>query len=165
MFKKTGAVALTGLLLFGCISPISSEASSRNLEVFKTEDAMYDLQEISEKSSVKEKVGSVSNSLFSATTSKSNPINSSSVKRFLIPPLISATAITQSTVKEDFIQAKVRAYNDGGGLYGSKTDTGKKSSYAGIEYVTKTKWISFAYGNHVYKLSGYKDVYHETTTR
>ncbi|MCU4715782.1 hypothetical protein OCE25_26240 [Bacillus cereus] len=154
MFKKLGIIGFSTLVLGGAL-PIVSHAAE-NEGVVKTNSAIYDYRMIEEKSTVKESLNSLGN------MTKAAPTNTSQVKRFLVPPLISATATSNSSVKEDYISATVRAYNDSGGLWGTKSDSATKSSYAGATYDSGVKYIKFAYGSHVYKLAGYKDVVHET---
>ena len=163
--KFVGGSILTASLILGGIFPIISKASSE-LEI-ETSKAIIDLSFDEEISSVQVPLDNEKLSLSTATvsaTASSNPVVTSNVKRFLIPPLISATATSESTVKEDYIEAKVRAYYDTGGLMGTGVDSATKATYAGAQYSAGTKWVSKAYGSHVYKLSGYKDVYHETST-
>lgn len=75
-----------------------------------------------------------------------------------------ANAISSSTVMEDYIYAKSRIYNADSVLTGSKVDSETYSSFVSAQSThNKThEYGCFAYGNHIYKLKGYKDVIHET---
>ena len=155
LFKaKSAALALT--LGVGIISLAPTASYAEEGSVFRTGDAIYDLREMEEKSTIQESLNPFEKSTKATVNSK--------VSRYLVPPLISATATSSATMKQDKIVAKARAYNDLGGLMGTETDSTKNSSYAGATVRTGVKYISRAIGNHTYEKSGYVTVNHETKT-
>lgn len=152
--KSAALVLSLGIGVIG-LGPTTSYAAEG--PIYRVGDAIYDTREMEEKSTIQESLNP-SEKLTKATVH-------SKVSRFLIPPLVSATATSSATMKQDKIVAKARAYNDRGGLIGTKTDTGKKSAYAGATVNTGTIYIKKAIGNHSYEKAGYVPIYHETVAQ
>lgn len=75
-----------------------------------------------------------------------------------------AISKSSSTTIEDYIYAKCRTFNGDGSLIKSTTQDAKKASYVSAKAMNSTYYVGndYAIGNHTYKLSGYKDVVHET---
>ena len=155
--KLVGGSVLSASLLLGGLTPIITEANDIE-KSFETDTAVYDLSMKDEITSSLVPLEDGGIALAADYTVTSN------VKRYLVPPLVSATATSSSTTSLDYIEATVRAYYDTGGLMGTASDSAKKSSYAGAQYSSGFKFIDMAYGSHVYKNAGYKDIYHETST-
>ncbi|MEG0578066.1 MAG: XoxI protein [Clostridia bacterium] len=159
-FKK---ILTTNLVLMGIItSPIMSFANGESLpDVYSTETKMIDTRPIPYKSTIREPLKDFVPTLKAAPVNTSNIICKNSIASGTY-----ALAKSSSTVKEDYIYAKVRVYNGAGSLNKSKASSENKSSYTSATvnpdcYLGNAK----AYGNHTYKLNGYKDIYHETVGR
>lgn len=154
--KRNIAIMLTIFTIGGPLSNLSFADEPTSLK-YSTETIMVDKTPIKEKSSVRE-------ALAGFTTTKAAPVNSSKIDLswWLVPQTVSALATSNSTVLEDSIKARARLYKYGG-LVASGTNEEKKSKYAGrsVTYSSNRSGTE-AYGNHEYKLAGYKDVYHET---
>ncbi|MCU5406795.1 hypothetical protein [Bacillus bombysepticus] len=154
---RVSSLALTlGVVSFGIITP---NANAEEL-VYRVGDTVYDNREVEDKTTIQESL----NPLENAPGLAAQPTVNSKVSRYLVPPLISATATSSATMKQNKIVAKTRAYNDLGGLMGTKTDSASNSSYAGATVSTGIKYISRAIGNHTYEKSGYVTINHETRT-
>ncbi|MEG1311978.1 MAG: hypothetical protein RR835_10835 [Peptostreptococcaceae bacterium] len=156
-FKK---ILTTNLILLGIVaSPILSFANDGSLpSVYSTDTKMIDTRPLPSKTTIREPLSNF------IPTLKAAPKNTStlSCKDGIVTGTY-ALAQSSSSTKEDYIYAKTRVYDRHGALNASKVASEKKSSYTSAKavpncLVTNAK----AYGNHTYKLSGYKDVYHET---
>ncbi|PFE10614.1 XoxI protein [Bacillus cereus] len=93
------------------------------------------------------------------------PNNTSTVTTYA--PLFSdpyAVAKSSSTVTEDYIYAKARAFNSNGSLISTNSNSANKSSFVSATANNSSIYYGghYAIGNHTYKLSGYSDVNHET---
>ncbi|MGL5752966.1 MAG: hypothetical protein ACRCXT_20665 [Paraclostridium sp.] len=157
-FKKT---LISNLVLLGVLaSPILSFADvPPSKEVYSTNNKMVDTRLIPHKSTIRESLPGVIQNL------KANPVNTSNIdtKRGIASGTF-ALAKSSSSVKEDYIYAKVRVYDKYGAINGKPVESSeKKSSYTSAKAVPTCNINgAYAYGNHTYKLSGYKDVFHET---
>ncbi|QWH64201.1 XoxI protein (plasmid) [Bacillus mycoides] len=96
---------------------------------------------------------------------KAAPNNASTVTTYA--PLFSdpyAVAKSNSTVSEDYIYAKARAFNSNGSLISTNSNSANKSTFVSATAKNSSIYYGghYAIGNHTYKLSGYSDVNHET---
>lgn len=159
---KIKNLAICSILIGGTIfTGVTAYADEPTPLVYSTENIMVDKTPVSEKTTLRETLKGFE------FLSKAAPSNTSRLKcSGGIVGQVKATATSSSSAKEDHILAKARIYKSGA-LISQKTDIQKKSSYAGIAANHPDGYYggSTAYGNHEYKLSGYKDVYHETTAR
>ncbi|USK32119.1 XoxI protein [Bacillus sp. F19] len=75
-----------------------------------------------------------------------------------------AVSKSSSTATEDYIYARARTFNGDGALINSKSASANKTTYICARADNGTIYFGndWALGNHTYKLSGYKDVVHET---
>lgn len=94
------------------------------------------------------------------------PTNTSNTNTY-VPIFGGAYAVSNSssTTLEDYIYVKCRTFNGtDGALINSKSTSENKSSYVSARADNGTIYFAndWAIGNHIYKLSGYNDVVHET---
>ncbi|GMQ57984.1 hypothetical protein AN1V17_23790 [Vallitalea sediminicola] len=139
-----------------------------NSEVFQSADSIVDLTPVNAKST--SKVKKESNKFISFigdffASESSTPTNTSNIE--CIDPFLAnsyAIAKSSSTVMEDYIYAKCRIYNGGDDSLVSSTEEDENySSFVSAKAIDSGFYSDdYAYGNHIYKLEGYKDVIHET---
>ena len=75
-----------------------------------------------------------------------------------------ATATSSATEPIDYIYARAKTYNYDGAFLDSDEDASTNATYAGTEAANASFNINgdYAYGNHVFKNSGYQDMIRET---
>lgn len=156
MNKKILATLMLGGLLFS--NTVIASASTQ--EVYNTPTKMIDNSKAQYKSTIRQVLPG-NESLLRNAKAPTNSSNLDTSKPILGWGGYKAIAISKSTVMEDYISAKSRIYKDNGSLLASNFDEMKKASK--VSATAETNNLSYeAYGNHTYKLAGYKDVYHET---
>jgi hypothetical protein len=136
--------------------------SKQKLNFLETKNQLIDFRHIESKSSSKKLLENFNPKI---KILKSNPINTSSIDcRYNIFFGSKAIAESSSTTEEDYIYAKSRSYNSDDSLIDSKSDSESNSSFVSATSINDTFTVigDYAYGNYVYKKSGYKDVIHET---
>lgn len=150
---------LVGILLSSTIlsNGVIAHASTLEGEVYRTDTKIVDNRKVDNKSTSKEiKLGSEH-----LIKEKANPTNTSTLDTSWLIGTPRATAKSSSTTMEDYIYAKARIYKSNGVLTAQKAESMNKSRYVSATTETREGHHD-AYGNHTYKLQGYKDVYHET---
>ncbi|HDX9529953.1 TPA: XoxI protein [Bacillus thuringiensis] len=135
------------------------QADATDGTLYKTETSIHDYTEATEKITYKELIGVNSATLAAPTnTSKTTAKLWAAGKPY-------GVSTSSSSIKEDSIYAQNRLIKGSGVTIGSNSNTAKKSSYASAS-VTHPNLLpgigDYAVGNHTYKTSGYKTVYHET---
>jgi hypothetical protein len=161
LYANSTEMVEKGDQIFNNAKEIMSKQKS-NSNLLETENQLIDFRPIESKSSSKKPL---ENSNQKMKILKSNPINTSSIDcRYNIFFGSKAIAESSSTTEEDYIYAKSRSYNSDDSLIDSKTDSENNSSFVSATSINDTFTVlgDYAYGNHVYKKSGYKDVIHET---
>lgn len=135
--------------------------SKEKMNIIETETQIIDFTPRESKSSIKKPL---KNSLELRSTLNSAPVNTSNIKASNSVTGYYAIATSSSTVQEDYIYAKSRVYNANDVLLDSDSNSEQYSKFvsASAKNTSAWVWFDYAYGNHIYKKSGYKDVVHET---
>lgn len=145
-----------------CTGVVSFADSHNNLN-YSTKMKIVNNLAAPEKSTQSEPIESDNASLNSRAGSRYRVTSKVACKSF------SGKAIATSSVTRsiDFVSAKVRIYNRNGSLDTSKYQSQKKTSFvsATAEHTGMFMSGSKAYGNHEYRDSGSKTIYHETVDR
>ncbi|MDB8791832.1 hypothetical protein PN398_13990 [Romboutsia sp. 1001216sp1] len=146
-----------------CCTGAISFADSPNELNYSTKIKIVNNLAVSEKSTQSEPIESDNTSLTSRAGSNYTVTSKVACKSF------SGKAIATSSVTRaiDFVSAKVRIYDRNGSLDTSKSQSQKKTSFISATAVHTSSFMSGskAYGNHEYRDSGFKTIYHETVDR
>ncbi|OZU89355.1 hypothetical protein CIL03_06470 [Virgibacillus indicus] len=152
--RKPAILLLSVLLFMSMAITVSAET------VFEDKNAIYDYSRTPEVSTTLGKGSEGKNSLNATKTATSN-----TNARVWVSSKPYSLSTSKSTIKEDYIYTRARVFDKNGRTLSSKTDSQKKTNIvSATAYHPSLLWTKGDYGlgNHQYRTSGYKDVYHQT---